>query len=115
MNIDIEAVIQALEIFTTDESKYFHTCLGIKDNDANMILTWSEEIVNDYLSLDSGWDVPDVITDLLLATKFHGLNSTQALYFLMHGYYTLASQLESADFFVVGENLKAKDLPASSN
>ena len=115
MNIDIDNIITALSIFSKTDAKFFHSTLGIDDATAEKILVWAEDIVNEYIKLEEGWDVPDVISDLLIATKFHRLNSPQALYLLLHGYYCLASALEPADFFNLSEMAKSGDFPTGVN
>ena len=116
MDINLDTVLTALSIFSKTDAKYFHSCLGIDDKKAEMLLTWAEDVVNGYLDLDAEWDVPDVIRDLLVSAKFHSLNSPQALYMILHGYFCLASVLErDNDYFCLSEHITAEDIQQNIN
>ena len=116
MTIDIDNIITVLSIFSKTDAKFFHNTLGISDKDAELILIWAEDIVDGYIKIEEEeWDVPDVISDLLLSCKFHNLNSPQALLLLLHGYHVLSSVLEPSDFFNLSEMAKSEDFPTGVN
>lgn len=102
MVIDIEAVIQASDIFHDTEAEFFHNSWGISDDDAGELMEIAEGVVYDYIERDDDdWDVNEVVKDLLLRVKFHRLNSVKALFLLLHGYHFLASHVEPTDFFQI--------------
>jgi hypothetical protein len=116
MVIDIETILGAIDAFSTDEAEFFHNTLGISDVRADALMTDAEDVVYDFLEReDSEWDVEQCVKEMLLKVKFLGLSSTEALFYLMHGYAFLGSHVESKDFFLIESTLNASNLRIDMN
>jgi len=94
MQIDLDAITQAISIFSSSANNYAHNDMGISDNRAKWLMEAGEDIVGSFLEIeeddeDSDWTISDVVSTMIEFINQNKVSQSEALFFLMHSYWLL--------------------------